>query len=175
MTATSVLTTTQRALELVAVRGKDVVGVRHLVDGGRATMGAGADAIVRLADTDAPFTVATVRGDDFVLRVPAKARARVHGADGIPRLVAGPADVRLAEGERAVLYVGEHQLRARVAQIETLARGVAASAKAIRWIAIVGAVYVAALGLCATLVPSHAPQLTAGFGRAIQATALTIR
>jgi hypothetical protein len=40
------------ALELVALRGRDVIGVRHLMVGGRASVGGGADAMARVSMKD---------------------------------------------------------------------------------------------------------------------------
>src|SRR5262249_46888645 len=40
---------TKSALELVAMRGRDVIGVRHLMEGGRALLGSGPEAIARMS------------------------------------------------------------------------------------------------------------------------------
>src|SRR5512132_228941 len=43
---------TKSALELVAMRGRDVIGVRHLLEGGRAFLGSGPEAIARMPTKD---------------------------------------------------------------------------------------------------------------------------
>src|SRR5262245_34213513 len=43
----------KRALELVAMRGRDVIGVRHLLEGTQASLGRGPDAL-------APISVGSV-------------------------------------------------------------------------------------------------------------------
>src|SRR5262245_30272816 len=70
------------ALELVATRGKDVVGVRHVLDGGRAWVGNVADAIARVSSRDLgghPHLVGEARAGTFAVCVPPRARARLHG------------------------------------------------------------------------------------------------
>jgi hypothetical protein len=97
------------ALELVAMRGKDVVGVRHLQEGGAAWVGNVTDALARVSLRELggqPFIVGDVRSGAYAVEVPPRARARVHRADGVPRLLVGPAHVELLEGERAVVVLG---------------------------------------------------------------------
>src|SRR5262245_37964167 len=94
------------ALELVAMRGKDVVGVRHLQEGGTAWVGNVGETIARVSMREfggQPFMVGDVRAGTYTVQVPPRARARVHGWDGIPRLVVGPHRAELREGERAVV------------------------------------------------------------------------
>jgi hypothetical protein len=109
------------ALELVALRGKDVVGVRHLVDGGTAWIGGVAGAIARVPGRDLggePQVVGEVRSGKYSVCVPPRARARRHGWDGVPRLLTGPERIELGEGERAVVMLGQVQIRAQVVPFE---------------------------------------------------------
>src|SRR5215468_10665320 len=81
------------ALELVAMRGKDVIGVRHLHEGGSAWVGNTAETIARVPLREYgghAIVVGEVRSGTYAVEVPTRARARVHGADGIPRLLVGP-------------------------------------------------------------------------------------
>lgn len=119
-------------LELVALRGKDVIGVRHLVNGA-AWVGMVTHSLARISTTDfggLPLMVGQVQGAIFTVHVPPRARARVHGADGIPRLLVGPYRVELREGERAVLVLGPVQIRAQVMPFDAAAgrRGTIAAA-----------------------------------------------
>jgi hypothetical protein len=142
------------ALELVAMRGKDVVGVRHLIDGGTAWVGNVAEAIARISMREyggQPFLVGRVDGATYTISVPPRARGRIHGSDGIPRLVIGPHTVRLTEGERAVLVIGPVQIRAQVVPFETAAGGLRMTVGVAGWLAVLAALYVAALGLSTTL------------------------
>jgi hypothetical protein len=161
---------TRRALELVAVRGKDVIGVRHLLEEGRAHIGNAPASIARVPagelDQAAPV-IAEVTGARYVLHVPRRARARVHGADGLGRLLTGPVDVELRDGDRAVLVLGPVQVRAQIVPIEIISR---LGTSALRWVALVGALYLAALGICAAIAPRDRAHLDEGaLRRAVQA------
>jgi hypothetical protein len=163
----------RRALELVALRGRDVVGVRHVLDGGRATLGTGEDAIVRVAHAGLTgITVAEVQGDAFVLHVPPKARVRRHLASGLGRLGVGPETFPLGTGDRAVLVLDNGvTVRARVVDIEASAGVQPRSSSPLRWIVAVGALYVAILALCASLVPGPPPTALAGPAQRVGQTA----
>jgi hypothetical protein len=167
----------RQALELVALRGKDVLGVRHILDG-RAHVGSGPDAIARMAPSElgggAPV-IAEVAGGRFLLRVPPRARARLHGADGLGRLLTGPTELSLREGDRAVLVLGPVQIRAQIVPIEIVNRGGGltprwaggrASGSEVpglaRWICLVGALYAMALAICAALAPRERVMLEPG-------------
>jgi hypothetical protein len=145
-----------RALELVAARGKEVIGVKHLLRGGRAWVGDAADALARVAMADfggEPVAVGEVSGSRHLINVPPRARIRIDQPDNVTRIAIGPQRIALAEGERAVVVLGSVQIRAQVVAIETFARTVGVSSTATRWIVGVGAVYMAALALCAVLAP----------------------
>ena len=162
---------TKRALELVAMRGKDVIGVRHLLAGTRATLGRGPDAFARIAvgDDGQDITVAEVDDKQFVLYVPPRARVRSHLASGLGQLGIGPQRIVLEPGDRTVLVLpGGIQIRAQIVPIETFTRGrlARASRHPARWLAIAASVYVAALVLCATLAPSQVPTVSAALQRA---------
>jgi hypothetical protein len=143
------------ALELVAMRGKDVVGVRHLHDGGTAWVGNVAETLARLPMREfggQPLVVGEVRSGTYAVQVPPRARARVHAGDGIPRLLMGPHRVELLEGERAVLVLGAVQIRAQVVPFEVPVPRFKVTAGVAAWVAVLGAVYVAAIALSAALV-----------------------
>jgi hypothetical protein len=152
------------ALELVAMRGKDVVAVRHLLDGGKAWIGTSTESLVRVSMKDfggEPAMLGEVDQGTYALHVPPRARARVHGADGIPRLLVGPQRVELREGERAVVVLGQVQIRAQVAAYEVssgfgLAGGVGV------WVIVLSAVYAAALAISAALASAPPPRLDPG-------------
>jgi hypothetical protein len=160
------------ALELVAMRGKDVVGVRHLQEGGTAWIGNAADTLARVSLREIggqPFLVGDARAGAFVLHVPPRARGRVHGSDGIPRLVIGPHRVDLGEGERAVLVIGAVQIRAQVVPFEAAAPRFKITAGVAAWLALLGAVYIAAIMLSASAAqqqrPGHDQAVPAEIGR----------
>ena len=176
---------TQQALELVALRGRDVIGVRHILDG-QAHVGTDPASIARVVKGD---VVAEVTGDRYALKVPAGARARVHQADGLARLLTGPTEVCLGERDRAVLVLGAIQIRAQIVPVEIVSKaGVfsprwarAASSDVpglARWIGLVGALYAVALVICVLLAPRESAQLESGAVRkavaAAQATALVL-
>ncbi len=143
------------ALELVAMRGKDVVGVRHVQEGGTAWVGNVTDTIARVPMREFgghPFMVGDVRAGTYTIQVPPRARARVHGSDGIPRLVVGPHRVDLREGERAVVVLGGVQIRAQVVPFEVPAPRFKLTAGVAAWVAVLGAVYLAAMALTASAV-----------------------
>ncbi|KYF70527.1 hypothetical protein BE11_28400 [Sorangium cellulosum] len=162
----------RRALELVAVRGKDVIGVRHMLAEGRAHIGDTPSSIARVPfaelDRAAPV-IAEVTGARYVLHVPRRTRARLHGADGLGRLLTGPADIELQEGDRAVLVIGPVQIRAQIVPIEIISR---LGASGLRWIGLIGALYIAALAICAVLAPRDRARLDEGsIRRAVSAAA----
>jgi hypothetical protein len=148
------------ALELVAMRGKDVIGVRHLIDGGTAWVGNVTEAIARISMREyggQPFLVGRADGATFTISVPPRARGRIHGSDGIPRLVMGPHTGRLTEGERAVLVIGPVQIRAQVVPFETASGGFRMTVGVAGWLAVLAALYVGALGLSTSLSARTAP------------------
>lgn len=181
---------TRQALELVAMRGKDVLGVRHLLDG-RAYVGSGSDAVARIPTADlgggSPM-IAEVVGDCHVLRVPAGARARLHEGNGLARLLAGPCEVVLDEKDRAVVVLGSVQVRAQIVAVEIVprvsgfiprwgsGRATSDSPGLARWIGLVGALYAAALAICVVLAPRDRAHLEEGAIRraaaAVQAAVL---
>ncbi len=143
------------ALELVAMRGKDVVGVRHLQEGGTAWVGNVAEPLARVPLRELggqSLVVGEVRSGTYAVQVPPRARARVHGRDGIPRLLVGPHRVELREGERAVLVLGAVQIRAAVVPFEVPAARFKIGVGVAAWVAVLAAVYVAAVAISAALV-----------------------
>lgn len=141
------------ALELVAVRGKDVVGVRHLHEGGTAWVGPIADTMARLSMRDFgghPLIVGEVRSGTYAVQVPPRARARVHRRDGVPRLLMGPQRIELQEGERAVMVLGAVQIRAQVVPFEVPTPRFKVT-RAAAWLVLLGLVYAAALAIAALL------------------------
>jgi hypothetical protein len=156
------------ALELVAMRGKDVVGVRHLDEGGTAWIGNNAETLARVSVRDyggQPFIVGYVRSGIYAVHVPPRARARVHGADGIPRLLVGPHRVELRDGERAVLVLGGVQIRAQVVPFEVPSSRFKAGAAL--WMVVLGVLYAAAVAVTATLTqPAASPAHSGGMLRA---------
>jgi hypothetical protein len=151
---------TRQALELVAVRGRDVLGVRRLVEGGTAWIGDVSDALVRLPLDELgghPLLVGEVLSGEHTLYVPPRARARMHKRGDLPRLLAGPHRIALVEGERAVIVLGSVQIRAQIVRV-AVSPTRAALAGAAGWIALAAASYVMALGICAALAPP--PSLT---------------
>lgn len=151
----------RRALELVATRGKDVVGVRHVLEGGRAWVGNVADAIARAPLRDLgghPHIVGEVQRGAYVIHVPPRARARLHGSDGVPRLLVGPHRVELGEGDRAVLVLGALHVRAQVVPFETAKEGLRAGEVG-AWVALVALVYAAALVVSSALTATPPPRV----------------
>ena len=153
------------------MRGRDVIGVRHLLDGTRATIGRGPDAFARISISDAAddITIAEVERGQFVLWVPARSRVRSHLSCGLGQLGIGPQRIVLADGDRSVLVLpGGIQIRAQIVPIETFSRSLSAARHPARWLAVAASLYVAALVLCASLAPSKVPTVTASLQRAAQ-------
>jgi hypothetical protein len=154
------------ALELMAVRGKDVVGARHVLDGGTAWVGNVSDAIARVpmaAFGGQPLIVAEASAGIYVLHVPPRARARIHGSDGIPRLVVGPYRIELREGERAVVVLGAVQIRGRVVPYEVSEPRFGRAAQVTVWLAVLAGIYAVALALSAAFSrPPASPRLDPG-------------
>jgi hypothetical protein len=140
------------ALELVAMRGKDVVGVRHLQEGGSAWIGNTAETMARVSMREYggdPLLLGEVRSGTYAVQVPPRARARVHGGDGVPRLVVGPHRAELLPGERVVVVLGAVQIRAQVVPFEVPAPRFKVTGGVAAWLAVLGAVYAAAIALTA--------------------------
>lgn len=157
-----------KALELVALRGKDVIGVRHLLEGGQAWIGEVAEALVRVPMAGfggRPLVVGEVNEGTFTLRVAPCARARLHGADGIARILAGPQTIELHEGERAVVVLGAVQIRAQIATIAGSSKPLGLPSGALGWVAFAGAAYIAVLALCAALAPAPPQKAVPGMQR----------
>lgn len=152
------------ALELVAVRGADVLGVRHVLEGGKVWVGQAPESIARIPMGEfggRAALLAEVSDEQFVLHVPPRARARMHGHDGLGRLSIGPTMVSLAEGDRVVIVLGQVQIRARIVPIEAVTTP-EASGETKRWIAVMGAVYLLALLVCALVAPARPGRLPHG-------------
>jgi hypothetical protein len=163
------------ALELVALRGKDVIGVRHLVDGGSAWVGDAAHALARVPARELggpSLLVGEVRAGTYAVEVPPRARARMHGSDGIPRILVGPRRLELREGERAVVVLGAVQIRAQVVPFEAapgtfkLPTGLAA------WLALAALLYAGALAFATAMAPPTPPRLERGALRRIHGALL---
>jgi hypothetical protein len=154
----------------VALRGKDVVGVRHLHEGGTAWIGDGPESIARVSLGEHgghPLIVGDVRAGTFAVHVPPRARARFHGRDGIPRLLVGPQRIVLDHGERAVLVMGGVQIRAQVVPFELPASRFRVTSGAAVWMAALGVLYAVAVMITATLSrPSATPAQSGGMVRA---------
>ena len=154
----------------MALRGKDVVGVRHLHEGGTAWIGDGPESIARVSlgeHRGHPLIVGDVRAGTFAVHVPPRARARVHGRDGIPRLLVGPQRVELGDGERAVLVMGGVQIRAQVVPFEVPAPRFRFTSGAAAWMAALGVLYAVAVLITAALShPSATPAQSGGMVRA---------
>lgn len=152
------------ALELVALRGKDVIGVRHLLDGGTAWVGNVANAIARVPTRDLgghPHLVGEVRAGTYAVCIPPRARARLHPRDGVPRLMIGPHRVELGEGERAVLVLGGVQIRAQVVQFESAGMSLRPGVVGL-WVAALAIAYAAVLVLTSVLTRSPAAPAEGG-------------
>jgi len=147
-----------RALELVAIRGPDVLGVRHLLEGGECWLGSGEDLLARIPMGDyggQPALFADVREGRCTLHVPARARGRIHGDDKLGRLVTGPDTIEVKEGDRAVVVLGPVSIRARVVSIEASASVPTRplNVEVRKWLTVMGALYIAALAAAALLAP----------------------
>ena len=85
----------------------------------------------------------------------------------------GPVALEVEDGDSAVVVLGAVQIRARVVPVETSGRARARSAgDTWRWIGLTGALYVAALAVCALLAPERAALLERGLGRAVSSVGL---
>lgn len=150
-----------RALELVVVRGTEVLGVRHLLAGASAWLGSSeAIAPVSMAAFGGrPVAIGEATSGGFYLQVPPNARARLHGASGLPRIVAGAQRLQLRSGDRAVVVLGPVSVRARVVAVDSAGRSASLADRALRWVAVLSVLYLVALGLMAWLgsTPAVAP------------------
>lgn len=159
-------TRAEKALELVAMRGRDVIGVRHILLGGTAWVGDVRAALARIPMREfggQPLIIGAVTQDEYALYVPPRARARMHGAGGVPRLLMGPYKVTLTPGERAVLVLGPIQIRAQIVSVDSFAgRGGLSSGGMAGWIACATAIYVTSLTVCAALAPPIPQHLDPG-------------
>jgi hypothetical protein len=138
-----------------------------LLEGGKCWVGNVAESIAKIPMSDfggEPALFAEVTAGRFVVHVPPRARGRMHGGrDGLGRLVAGPMEIEVKDGDRAVVVLGAVQIRARVVAVETSgATRPSRSKDTWRWIALMGALYVAALAICALLAPERAATLERG-------------
>ncbi|MDI1429750.1 hypothetical protein [Polyangium sorediatum] len=163
-----------KALELVALRGTEVLGVRHVLDGGVCWIGQAPESIARIPMTEYgghPVVVAEVKEGQFVLHVPPHARGRTHGKDGLGRLVTGPVSFEVDEGDRAVIVLGPVQIRARLVAIEASGKErVRIPNETRRLLTVMGALYVTALALCAAIAPARPERLANGAVRRAIAT-----
>jgi hypothetical protein len=166
---------TLRALEIVATRGADVLGVRHLLEGGACWVGPAQSTIANIPMTDyggGASMVAEVVDGTCKLHVPPRARARTHGKDGLGRLLVGPVDFDITEGDRAVVVLGPVQIRARVVNIQTSGKAETYRRRdALKWLVAMAALYFVVLGICALVVPEKPKTLERGaLQRAVSAT-----
>lgn len=164
-----------RALEIVATRGRDVIGVRHLLDGGSCWVGPAQATIANIPMTaygGSASMIAEVVGGRCTLHVPPRARARTHGKDGLGRLLVGPVDIDIIEGERVVVILGPIQIRARVINIESSGTVEPYRRRdAAKWLLAVAALYFGVLTLFAWLGPEKPQALeSGGLQRAVAAT-----
>jgi len=165
----------RKALELIASRGREVIGVRHLVQGGTARIGDVREALARVPMNEVggrALVVGEVTQSEYLLHVPPRARARWHSRGAIPRLLVGPETIALAPGDRAVLVLGQLQVRARIVDIEALSTGPRWGSGIAGWIVFVAAVYLAALTVCAVVAPPQVPRLPRGALHHVQAELL---
>jgi hypothetical protein len=164
-----------RALEIVATRGRDVIGVRHLLEGGACWVGPAQSSIANVPMTDfggSPSMVAEVVDGQCRVHVPPRARARAHGTDGLGRLLMGPVDLDISEGDRAVVVLGSVQIRARVINIEASGKVEPYHHRdALKWVLAVATLYFVVLGICALVAPEKPRQLESGaLQRAVSTT-----
>jgi hypothetical protein len=155
---------TRPALELVAVRGRDVLGVRHLLEGGTAWVGNVTDAIAHVQLTEfggQPLLVGEVTAGEHAVYIPPRGRARMHKRGAMPRLLVGPARIALHEGERAVLVLGPIQIRAQIVRV-ALSPTRAAFTGPAAWIALAAGAYLIALGIFAAMAPPPTQALERG-------------
>jgi hypothetical protein len=156
---------TQKALELVALRGRDVIGVRHLLTGGTAWVGEVRESIARIPMNEyggQPLIVGAVTREEYALYVPPRARARLHGEGAVPRILAGPHKLTLAPGDRAYLVFGQVQIRAQIINVEMAASGLSLGGGVVGWVGLATAIYVSTLSVCAALAPPAAAHLDPG-------------
>lgn len=167
---------TTRALEIVATRGRDVIGVRHLLDGGAAWVGPAQSSVANIPMNDfggSPSLIAEVVDGQCKVHVPPRARARTHGTDGLGRLLMGPVDLDISEGDRAVVVLGAVQIRARVINIETSGKVEPYQRRdALKWVLAVAGLYFLVLGICALVAPEKPRQLESGALQRAVATTL---
>ena len=142
-------------LELVALRGGEVVGVRHLGSGAKAWLGADRGALLSSpVEPGRPEVslLGEVSGEGHFLYLPPTSRARAQQADGLGRLFRGPARVRLVEGDRIVVLVGARlQVRARLVPLELLGgrpSSLRPTLPTLVWVGAVAAIYASLVGLC---------------------------
>lgn len=163
-----------KALELVALRGTEVLGVRHVLDGGSCWIGQAPESIARIPMLEYgghPALVAEVKEGQFMLHVPPRARGRTHGRDGLGRLVMGPVSLEVEEGDRAVIVLGPVQIRARLVAIEVTGKErVRIPSETRRLLTVMGALYITALALCAAIAPARPERLPHGAIRRAIAT-----
>jgi hypothetical protein len=160
---------------MVATRGHDVIGVRHLLDGGTCWVGTAQSSIANVSMREFgghPSMLAEVVDGRCIVHVPPNARARMHGADDLWRLFIGPVDLIVADGERAVVVLGCVQIRTKVIRIER-----AGSAEhhrrrdALKWLLAMAALYCLVLGIFALAAPEKPRRLESGaLQRAVAAT-----
>ncbi len=155
-----------RALEIVATRGRDVIGVRHLLDGGSCWVGPAQTSIVNIPMTEfggAASIVAEVVDGRCKLHVPPRARARTHKKDGLGRLLVGPVDVDITEGERVVVVLGAVQIRARVINIEISSKVEPYRRRdAAKWLLAVAVIYFGVLAGFAWVAPEKPRRIESG-------------
>lgn len=177
-------TSTHKALELVATRGSEVIGIRQLLLGGKAWVGDLSEALARPpmhAFGGQPLIVGAVTHDEYAIYIPPGGRARMHGADGVPRLITGPYKLSLAPGEHAVLILGTIQIRAQIVDVEVSApalvpavatEGTRSPTRLVGWAALTAAAYATAMAVCATFNPGPAKVLDHGAMQRVHAPLL---
>jgi hypothetical protein len=164
-----------RALEIVATRGHDVIGVRHLLEGGECWVGSAQSSIASVsmrAYGGHAMVIARVADGQCNVHVPPFARARTHSADGLGRLLTGPVDVPISEGDRAVIVLGPVHIRARIIRIQ-LAGKVETYRRqdALKWLLVAATLYFSVFGICALVVPEKPRPLERGaLQRAVSVT-----
>jgi hypothetical protein len=165
-----------RALEIVATRGHDVVGVRHLLEGGVCWVGSAQNSIANISMRDFGGHAAIVGrfvDGSCTVHVPPFARARTHGVDGLGRLLMGPTEVAVGEGDRAVVVLGAIQIRARIIHIEQAGKVETYRHRdALKWLLVASAVYFGVFGICAVFIPDKPRRLEPGSLQRAIATSL---
>ena len=167
--------TSVRALEIVATRGRDVLGVRHLLEGGTCWVGPAQSTIANVSMREfggQAALLAEIVDGRCVVHVPPLARARTQDADGLWRLLMGPLDTVISEGERAVVVLGPVQIRARVIHIERAGSTLPPRQRDIlKWLLCMAALYFLLFGLFMLVVPEKPRRLENGaLQRAVAAT-----